>query len=338
MTPAQAKRQREALLRDIARELKKKNRDNLVALRGRLRQAKEARRVALGDALARCSRARTPPVRELIAAIRAERRAARGACRLQLKTARAIGDEVTRSRAMLKAEKKYQRDLRRIERGNRRKLLAAARRPGIARARQSESDDEVRGNIPPELVALFERVKRQIRGDELRTRTEAFLEYAEAHPDEQWESLEDSVDRTIAELERRQAMPNPKKKKKKKKSGRKTARASCAPKKAPKRAAARKKNPAKARKPKKAPPRARPTIVDPDWAKRIIESTPIGISKRRPRARVKAKWWRRPPAERAGIVRQLARGTPNQRGAALALARLELRHHPKKKTQEGLGV
>ncbi len=42
--------------------------------------------------------------------------------------------------------------------------------------RQAESDDEVRSNIPPELVALFERVKRGIKASPRMSRTEAFLQ------------------------------------------------------------------------------------------------------------------------------------------------------------------
>ena len=41
--------------------------------------------------------------------------------------------------------------------------------------RQAESDDEVRSNIPPELVALFERVKRGIKASPRMSRTESFL-------------------------------------------------------------------------------------------------------------------------------------------------------------------
>jgi hypothetical protein len=48
--------------------------------------------------------------------------------------------------------------------------------------RQAESDDEVRGNVRPELVALFERVMRSIKASPRTSRTEASLHYAEKHP------------------------------------------------------------------------------------------------------------------------------------------------------------
>jgi hypothetical protein len=67
--------------------------------------------------------------------------------------------------------------------------------------RQAESDDEVRSNIPPELVALFERVKRGIKASPCMSRTEAFLHYAEENPDDVLVATEDKTDALIRELE-----------------------------------------------------------------------------------------------------------------------------------------
>lgn len=47
-----------------------------------------------------------------------------------------------------------------------------------------ESDDAVRHNIPPELVPVFDKVRRSIKGTPLRSRTEAFLEYVDENPDD----------------------------------------------------------------------------------------------------------------------------------------------------------
>jgi hypothetical protein len=49
--------------------------------------------------------------------------------------------------------------------------------------RRQEDDDEVARNLPPELVPVFLEVKRTIKAGPRRTRTEAFLEWAEANPD-----------------------------------------------------------------------------------------------------------------------------------------------------------
>ena len=136
---------------------------------------------------------------ELREAMRAERLGARQACTVRLGEARGIKDSILRARAELLAEKKYEADLRRIERANRKRRQEAPRVTRIER--QAESDDEVRSNIPPELVALFERVKRGIKASPRMSRTEAFLHYAEENPDEVLAAVDDKTDALIRELE-----------------------------------------------------------------------------------------------------------------------------------------
>src|SRR6185295_17647714 len=83
-------------------------------------------------------------------------------------------------------------------------------RPGVARAvARGESDDEVRANIPPDLVPLFERVKRGIKGSARESRTEAFLRYVEEHPREQFAAVDDATDALIREMEEHYARQNP---------------------------------------------------------------------------------------------------------------------------------
>jgi hypothetical protein len=83
--------------------------------------------------------------------------------------------------------------------GNRQRRKEA---PAITRIeRRGESDDEVRGNIPPELVALFERVKRGIKASPRMSRTEAFLHYAEFNPDEVLAAISDKTDELVRQLE-----------------------------------------------------------------------------------------------------------------------------------------
>jgi hypothetical protein len=92
--------------------------------------------------------------------------------------------------------------LRRIEAANRQRRREG---PGITRLkRQGESDDEVRANVPPDLVALFERVKRSIKASPRMSRTEAFLKYDEEHPSEVLEAIDDKTDALIRELERKE--------------------------------------------------------------------------------------------------------------------------------------
>jgi hypothetical protein len=213
MTPAQGRKQRRALMRDIAREHRREAREKLVALRTQIRDAKALRRSALVQAKERCrservaarARARAMKQRaleELREALRRERQLAHDTCAASLAEARGITDKVQRGRVELHAERAYQRDLRRIERANRAARLEI-RRPTRAE-RRGESDDEVRGNVPPELVGLWERVKGRIRGSERMTRTEAFLQYAHDHPNEVLEVLEDRTEDLIRELEARE--------------------------------------------------------------------------------------------------------------------------------------
>lgn len=58
------------------------------------------------------------------------------------------------------------------------------------RTQRAESNDEVRHNIEPALIPLFERVKGGIKGDARKSRTEAFLEYVESHEGEAMQARE----------------------------------------------------------------------------------------------------------------------------------------------------
>lgn|SRR5487761_2591633 len=58
--------------------------------------------------------------------------------------------------------------------------------------------------VPSELLSLFERVKRGIRGSARETRTENFLRYAEEHPEEVLAALDDKTEQVIRDLERQQ--------------------------------------------------------------------------------------------------------------------------------------
>ncbi len=53
-----------------------------------------------------------------------------------------------------------------------------------------ESDEEVRQNIDERLVPLFNRVRRNISGNDRETRTEAFARYVEEHHHEEAEAAE----------------------------------------------------------------------------------------------------------------------------------------------------
>jgi len=131
--------------------------------------------------------------------MRAERAGARQSCTVRLGEARAIKDDIQRSRAEFLAEKQYQADLRRIERANHQRRKETPRVTRIER--QAESDDEVLANISQGLVPLFHRVKRGITSSPRMSRTEAFLKYAEEHPDEVLVAIDDTTDARVRKLE-----------------------------------------------------------------------------------------------------------------------------------------
>ena len=206
---------RKKLMRDIERDEKRKARALLAELRTLLKDARDKRKVSIRQARERCRSHRLETrerlrahrlqvLADLRATLKAEREAARAQCSARLDEARSIKDEIERSKAKVDAERKYQREMRVIERNHRARTKDAP--TSTARERQGESDDAVRANIPADLVPLFERVKRMIKvkPGERRTRTEAFLEYAEEHPEEVLEVIEEEATRKLAELEKRE--------------------------------------------------------------------------------------------------------------------------------------
>jgi hypothetical protein len=213
LSPAAGRRQRQELMAQIARDQRKQQRQHLVDLRAQVRQARADRKGALEQAKARCraerlaARDRVQVLRERVLqelrqAVDAERASARETCSVRLSAARGIADRIARARAELEAERTFQRDMRRIERSNRQRTRQVHRT--TAAEQRSQSDDEVRRSIPEELVPLWERVKRSIRGSDRVSRLESFLEYAEANPGSVLEAIEDRSDALVRELEERE--------------------------------------------------------------------------------------------------------------------------------------
>jgi hypothetical protein len=211
MTPAEGRAQRKALMREIARDMKRQQKGELARLRSELREAYGQKRGALRAARLRCRQARREVRRrlaelslrvlaELKETTAREKAEALATCRAGLDEARGLVERHKGARLKLVAERKYRAEMRRIESGHRDRMKERAR--GISKAeRRGESDDEVRQNIPPEWLGLFERIRGAIRGSGKKTRTEAFFQYVEEHPDEVLASIDDKTDALIAELE-----------------------------------------------------------------------------------------------------------------------------------------
>lgn len=209
-SPRAGRREKARLRRELAQQLRRKDREKLAELRGAIARAKQHRRELVTGAVERC-RAERVALRQryrarkeqLLAELRAERQRerdlARGRCASRKQSARAAGGEgVTTAAKALRTERSFMREMRRTERDAR----ARERVRVSAAERRAESDDEVRANLPPELVPVFERVRRSIKPSSRASRTEVFLRWAEEHPDEIVALEAEAADRAVAALVR----------------------------------------------------------------------------------------------------------------------------------------
>lgn len=122
------------------------------------------------------------------------RNAARAQCQARKYRIKTAGQRrLERREAELKAEASLQNKLKRAGRH-------AQLRRTTALERSQESDDAVRSNLPRELLPVFERVRRAIKGTRHRTRTEAFLEWAQEHPEDVLDYQGDATDREVKRL------------------------------------------------------------------------------------------------------------------------------------------
>ena len=196
--------------KEIRAAQRRELRESLARLKSQIRDARVARRETLVRARTVCreerlrARARARELRarlleQMREAVRAERAGAHVQCRALFAAADSLRDLAQRDRAALAAEKSYRRELRRIEAANRAEKKRV-RVQGHAHERLVESDDQVKHNIPAELAPLWEKVKGRMRGSARKSRTEAFLEYAESHADEILAAGEHEADARLAEL------------------------------------------------------------------------------------------------------------------------------------------
>ena len=211
----EAAKQRHVLNRDIARSHREKAAETLRDLRAQLHVVRQRRNESLTKAKGHCRAERLAlrekaharrerALAELRDAYAKERAEARDVCLLRKAEVHTEArDPIERAKGKWEAERKYQGDLRRIEQGNRERHRAVHR--AHAAERQSESDDQVLANIPPDYQALFNRVKRTIKGSPRESRTEAFLRFAEENPGEILTALGDDSDRIVRELEEQRA-------------------------------------------------------------------------------------------------------------------------------------
>ena len=124
---------------------------------------------------------------------RAARLAARASCHECKDAASVAGTrEIELRKQALRAEAKEQRVIDMAGR--------APRARSTSKERAQESDDAVRSNLPPELVPVFNRVRRDMKATARRSRTEAFLEWAEENPGEVVGIQQADADRHLTKL------------------------------------------------------------------------------------------------------------------------------------------
>ncbi|HEX7666658.1 MAG TPA: DUF3560 domain-containing protein, partial [Polyangiaceae bacterium] len=135
-------------------------------------------------------------IRDLGEVLRNERLAARQACSDRLRAARRLPRRAEQRHAELVAERKHELEKRRIERADRKRQKSEACLSCV-----HETDEQVRTNLTSDMLPLFEKVGHSIKGGRGLSRTEAFLKYAEKHPDEVLASTSHEAEVRVRALE-----------------------------------------------------------------------------------------------------------------------------------------
>ena len=169
------------------------------------RRAKLAQRVTqLGLELKAARKSRRESIERIRLQCRAARERLRTNCGVRRERARREGEELIEARRREILEERFLDKLQRSRPKSARKPLGRMR--NARREREAESDDAVRRDLSPELANVFNKVRRHIKGSELRSRTEAFLQWAEENPDEIYAMQEQraarEIDRLVREYQR----------------------------------------------------------------------------------------------------------------------------------------
>lgn len=171
------------LRREIEADRRNAQRDKVRELRARIQLARLERKAKVSAIRSQCAVAREKL--RALCLTRRERAALEGARLIEQRKAE-LGEEQALEKLVRSAD-------RRGRKGGVRSTAAE---------RASESDDEVRANIPRELVPAFDKNKRYIKGTPRKTRTEAFLQWAEENPAEIWALQNEQAEREIREMVR----------------------------------------------------------------------------------------------------------------------------------------
>ncbi|MBI3204476.1 MAG: hypothetical protein HYZ29_23265 [Myxococcales bacterium] len=204
------KREEAAERRRLGATLRKLDRQKLARLKEELKAARAQRRRNMATAVEFCregrrkvrERAKERRLRalaELKEARKAEAERASDACRGAKDAARAESG-VSEAERSLEAERQSRRTLATIERSDRSRERERGKKRATAAERRGESDDAVRSNLSPELVPVFNLLRRNIKPTARMSRTEVFLKWAEENPGEVVAIQDADAERAVAEL------------------------------------------------------------------------------------------------------------------------------------------
>lgn len=207
MSAAEHRRWKAKQARELARELRRQDRERLRELRAALKKARDARRERLRELRTLCKaekvrlREKARRLARELAETRAALRERRSSCSTSItSTSSATAANVKRARAALDEKAGEVRERRNIDRMGR-KSRAADAKLATGRERRRDSDDTVRNDIPAELVPVWERVKRSVHGTDRMTRTEAFLQWVHDHSADVERMMYEGHARDVAALE-----------------------------------------------------------------------------------------------------------------------------------------
>ncbi len=191
---------RKRLQRELAEHLREKDRADLTLLRAKIMAARVERRHRLHSARQACHGAllslrerQRAERQDLTSGHRAERAAGRTVCITGKQRAKEEGFGLEHvAEQEYKEERAFQRQIQRAGK--------PPRERSTRRERHQEDDDAVRNNLPGELVPVFDKHRRSIKGSARRSRTETFLEWAAENPDQVLEVQQAEADRALKEL------------------------------------------------------------------------------------------------------------------------------------------
>lgn len=223
--PAQAKRDRKKLIRDLdagerkrhtalMKELarleaqaKKKRRDELARAKDRCRggvheasaRAAEAYRLAREAA----EKAWTAAKDARIAERHATKQAALDVCSLDRSHVESEAGKVIEDiQRRADENRRHKRQMASIHRINSSRDKERNKLKATSAERRAESDDEVVSNLPDALIPLWNKVRRSIKGSDRRSRSEEFIEYAAENEEGVIEAQQEIADRELQAMER----------------------------------------------------------------------------------------------------------------------------------------